>query len=105
MICRMWHGWTSLANADGYEHYLRDELFPRLERELKAHGYRGFHILRLDGPDETEFVTMVWFESLAAVRSFAGEDYDVPVISPKAAALLAHYDKRCRHYELKGGAQ
>jgi len=101
MICRMWHGWTSKPNADSYEAYLKNELFPRLARELTQHGYKGFHILRLDGDDEVEFLTMVWFESLQSVRSFAGEHYDVPVISPKAASLLAHYDGRCQHYELK----
>jgi hypothetical protein len=102
MICRTWHGWTSKPHADGYEAYLRDELFPRLRSELVAHGYKGFHILRLDDGDEVEFMTMVWFDTLDSVRAFAGEAYDTPVISAKAAGLLAHYDGRCRHYALKG---
>jgi hypothetical protein len=102
MICRMWHGWTSKANADSYEAYLKNELFPRLARELTEHGYKGFHVLRRDSGEEVEFLTMVWFDSLQSVRSFAGEQYDAPVISPKAAALLAHYDGRCQHYELAG---
>ena len=67
MICRMWHGWTLKPHADHYEAYLKNELFPRLARELTKHGYKGFHILRLDGDDEVEFLTMVWFE-LAAIR-------------------------------------
>jgi hypothetical protein len=55
----------------------------------------------LERNGEVEFVTMVWFESLDAVRSFAGEQYDVPVISEMAALLLSHYAERCDHYELK----
>ncbi|MGA8659363.1 MAG: hypothetical protein WB586_24825 [Chthoniobacterales bacterium] len=98
MICRMWKGWTTDENADRYASYLEDELFPRLQREL--HGYRGYHVLRLGQSHEVEFVTMVWFESLAAVRSFAGETYEVPVISDKAQRLLSRYEDRCDHYEL-----
>ncbi len=102
MICRMWHGWTKKGNAAAYESYLKDDLFPRLRRELTPHGYRGYHLLRLDRADEVEFVTMVWFESLEAVSSFAGENYEVPVISEKAGALLSRYAARCEHYVLAG---
>jgi hypothetical protein len=100
MICRMWHGWTTASQADAYDNYLRNDLFPRLQRELGDAGYRGFHVLRLDRESEVEFVTLVWFDSLDAVRSFAGESYAAPVISAKARALLTHYDERVEHFEL-----
>lgn len=100
MICRMWRGWTKVPQADAYESYLRKELFPRLRRELAAHGYRGFHLLRLARDGEVEFVTLVWFASLDAVRSFAGERYELPVISDEAHALLSRYANRCEHYEV-----
>lgn len=102
MICRTWHGWTARAQADAYEAYLNDELFPRVARELDGRGYRGFHILRRDAGAEVEFLTMVWFDSIDSVRGFAGENYETPVITEKAASLLARYDGRCRHYDLKG---
>jgi hypothetical protein len=101
MICRHWKGWTLPHNADAYEAYLRDDLFPRVVRELGARGYRGHHVLRLDRAEESEFVTMVWFTSLDAVKGFAGENYETPVISPTASRLLARYDQRCDHYELR----
>jgi len=100
MVCRMWHGWTKVLQADAYDDYLRNELFPRVERELGKAGYRGFHVLRLDRESEVEFVTLVWFESLNAVRSFAGQNYQVPVISTKAQSLLSRYDERVEHFEL-----
>jgi hypothetical protein len=100
VICRMWHGWTRNANADGYDTYLKDELFPRLERELTEHGYLGFQVLRLAKENEVEFITLVWFESVEAVRSFAGENYENPVISEKARSLLSRYAERVEHYEL-----
>jgi heme-degrading monooxygenase HmoA len=102
MICRMWHGWTMASQADAYDSYLRNELFLGVERELGARGYRGFHVLRLERGVEVEFVTLVWFDSLDAVRSFAGQTYEVPVISAKARTLLSHYDERVEHFELSG---
>lgn len=104
MICRMWHGWTSRENADAYESYLRNELFPHVEHDLGKRGYRGFHVLRLGRGVEVEFVTMLWFESLENVRSFAGENYAKPVISEKAQKLLARSADRAEHYELRGSS-
>lgn len=104
MICRIWHGWTSPVNADAYESYLRDELFPHVERNLKKHGYRGFHVLRLSRSTEVEFVTMLWFESLDNVKSFAGNNYAKAVISEKAHSLLARFADHAEHYELTGSS-
>lgn len=101
MICRVWKGWTLPHNADAYEAYLRDDLFPRVAKELGARGYRGHHVLRLDRAEESEFVTMVWFTGLDAVRGFAGDNYEVPVISATAQRLLARYKPRCDHYALR----
>jgi heme-degrading monooxygenase HmoA len=97
VICRLWHGWAPQATADDYERYLREELYPRLE---DVDGYRGHHVLRRTDGDEVEFVTMTWFDSLDAVRSFAGDEYETPVLTERARALLAHYDDRAVHYDL-----
>ncbi len=102
MICRMWRGWTRPENADAYEAYLRDELFPRLAHELSDQGYRGFHILRLPRGAEVQFVTLVWFTSIDVVKAFAGENYERAYISDTAAKLLSEYADRCDHFELKG---
>jgi hypothetical protein len=104
MICRMWYGWTLASQADAYDNYLKADLFPRLRRELGDRGYRGFHVLRLKQRTEVEFVTLAWFDSIDAVRSFAGEDYEIPVISDKAQTLLSHYDKRVKHFELSASS-
>jgi heme-degrading monooxygenase HmoA len=100
VICRLWRGWTTPGNARAYGTYLQDELFPRVQRELSGRGYLGFDVLQLTKGDEVEFVTMVWFESLQAVKSFAGEDYATPVITQKAHSLLSRYEERVEHYEL-----
>ena len=102
MICRIWRGWTSRANAEAYDAYLKKELFPQVREQLGARGYRGFQLLRRDGGQETEFLTMLWFDSLAAVEGFAGPHYEIPVISEKARKLLSRYAERCDHYDLNG---
>jgi len=101
MICRVWHGWTTAGDADAYESYLREELYPRLERELSDRGYRGHHVLRRAARGgEVEFVTMTWFDSLESVRGFAGDDYETPMITATAAKLLAHYDPQAGHFDV-----
>lgn len=53
--------------------------------------------------DRTEFVTLMWFDSLDAVRAFAGPDYEVAVVPPKARALLERFDERSAHYDVRQG--
>ena len=105
MVCRVWRGWTTVENAQSYDDYLQKELFPRLERDISKLGYRGYQLLRLAREEEVEFMTMLWFDSLDHVRCFAGEHYEVPVISEKARSLLLRYANRADHFELRGSRQ
>jgi hypothetical protein len=100
MIARIWHGWTTHQNAETYENLLRTEIFHGIaEREIA--GYRGIELLRRQDQDLTEFVTVMWFDSFEAVRVFAGEDYEVAVVPPKARALLKRFDGRSAHCEVR----
>ena len=100
MISRVWHGWATPANADAYESLLKTEIFEGI-RDRQIAGYRGIHLLRRDVGEEVEFVTIMWFDSLDAVRAFAGEDYEAAVVPPKARAVLSRFDARSQHYEVK----
>ena len=75
MICRIWHGWTTTDNADPYENLLRADIFPRIEAKGIA-GLVGMDVLRRPTDSEVEFVTILWFDALAAVKAFAGDDYE-----------------------------
>ncbi len=100
MISRIWHGWTTPDNADTYENLLKEEIFIGIaNRDIR--GYRGIQLLRRDVGDEVEFITEMWFDSLDAVREFAGEDYEAAVVPPKARAVLAHFDQRSQHYNVE----
>jgi hypothetical protein len=98
VIARVWHGWTKREDGDAYEEFLRAGVFPALADRVP--GLRGGYVLRrLDG-GEDEFVVITIFDSLEAVRLFAGEDYEMPVIEPAAARLLTRGDERAAHYRL-----
>ncbi len=99
MISRIWHGWTTLQNADAYEELLRHEVFVGIANR-NIRGYKGIQLLRRSLENEVEFITIMWFDSLDAVREFAGEDYEVAVVLPPARKLLSHFDARSAHYDV-----
>jgi heme-degrading monooxygenase HmoA len=100
MISRIWHGWTTPENADRYESLLKTEIFVGIQAREIA-GFRRIQLLRRDLGDEVEFVTIMWFDSLDAVHEFAGDDFEVAVVPPKARAVLKRFDGRSQHYEVK----
>ena len=99
MIARIWHGWTKPQDAKTYEKMLRDEIFPGIARR-NIEGYRGAELFIHEDGDETEFVTLLRFDSMEAVKEFAGTDESKPVIYPKAEALLTRMDERSQHYRI-----
>jgi hypothetical protein len=101
MISRVWHGYTSSGNADAYEALLKSEIFTGIASRGIA-GYKGIQLFRRYVGEEVEFVTVMWFDSVDAVRGFAGEDYEAAVVPPQARALLSRFDERSQHYEVRG---
>lgn len=100
MIGRIWHGYTVPENADAYEELLREEIFTGI-RDREIPGFREIQLFRRPLGDEVEFITIMWFDSLEAVRAFAGEDYETAVVPPKARAILKRFDERSQHYEVR----
>jgi len=100
MISRIWHGWTTPGNADKYEALLKKEIFVEIQNR-QIRGFRNIQLLRRDAGEEVEFVTIMLFDSLDAVREFAGEDYEVAFVPDKAKEVLSRFDRRSRHYEIR----
>ncbi len=100
MIARLWHGWTTSENADAYEQLLQDEVFPGIEAK-DVEGYQGIRLLRQDRDDESEFLTIMWFDSMRDVVAFAGEDYEAAYVPDDARAILDRFDERSQHYEVR----
>jgi antibiotic biosynthesis monooxygenase (ABM) superfamily enzyme len=98
MIARIWHGWTKSLDAKAYEEMLREEIFPSIAA-LKIDGYRGAELFIREDGGEVEFVTLLRFDSMDAVKEFAGPDASIPVIFPKAEQLITRME-RARHYRI-----
>ena len=100
MISRIWHGWTTIENADIYQNLLKTEIFPAIASK-NVSGYRGIQLLRRQLSNEVEFITIMNFDSLEAVKQFAGEDYEKSYVPDKPRDVLARHDERSQHYEIK----
>jgi hypothetical protein len=98
MIARHWRGWTKAENADGYEAFLKEKVLPGLRA---VEGYRGGYVLRRDDGGESEFVVVNLFDSLEAVKRFAGPAYTIPVFEPEAKRFLSRIEDFATHYEVR----
>jgi heme-degrading monooxygenase HmoA len=99
VICRLWRGWTTPDNADAYEAIVRGKVIPAIEARHFP-GFRQIDLMRREIDGEVEFQTLMWFDSLDAIRAFVGEDYAVSHVPDAARAVLKRFDERAAHYEV-----
>lgn len=100
MIARIWYGWTTRENAQRYEKLLREEVLLEIARRAIP-GYKGAELFSREGENgEMEFITLLRFETLEAVKTFAGKEYERPVIPPEARRLLKRHSERSLHYQV-----
>ncbi len=100
MIVRLWRGWVRPADADAYEQRLKTVTFPSYDARGVA-GYRGARVLRRDGEAEVEFLTVLEFDDMAAVRAFGGEHWERPTVPEAARKILLRWDERSTHYDAR----
>ena len=96
MIARIWHGWTKPENAEAYRQLLSNNILPGIHRVA---GYRGAYLMSRERGPETEFVTITIWDSMDAVREFAGSESAHAVVPAEARRLLVRFDERSDHYE------
>ena len=100
VIARIWHGWTTRENAEKYEQLLREEVLLEIAQRAIP-GYKGAELfVREAENDEVEFITLLRFEMLDAVKIFAGKNYEQPVIPPECKRLLKRHSEESRHYRI-----
>jgi len=100
MIVRIWHGWATPGNADKYETLLKEEIFVGIQNR-HIPGFKRIQLLRREVGKEVEFVTIMLFDTVDAVREFAGENYEVAAVPETARAVLSRSDERSQHYEIR----
>jgi heme-degrading monooxygenase HmoA len=76
---------------------LKPELLPGIS---KVRGYCGSYLLRRDMGDEVEFITIMLWESIEAIRAFAGPDYEASIVPEERRKFLSRHDANSLHYEV-----
>jgi heme-degrading monooxygenase HmoA len=102
MIARIWRGAVAHADRDAYAEYMQDT---GVAGYVSVPGNRGVWMLRRDlDDDRTEFVMFTLWESLDAIKAFAGEDYETAVFYPEDDRYLVERDPTSTHYEVHTAA-
>lgn len=99
MISRIWHGYATHSKAAAYETLLKEEVFEAIKGK-NIHGFKGMQLLKKRNGNEVEFVTIMSFDDLEAVKQFAGENYEKAYVPAAAREILSRFDEKAEHYEL-----
>jgi heme-degrading monooxygenase HmoA len=97
MIIRAWRGYASHAKSHDYPSHFRRNVMPEL---WAIRGFLGARLLRSEKADGFEFLVHTRWQSMEAIRAFAGEDPERAVVEPEAVCALVRFDERVRHYEV-----
>jgi heme-degrading monooxygenase HmoA len=97
MIARTWTGAVLREDADAYADYIRETGFAEYGRTA---GNRGAWMLRRDEGDRTEFITLSMWDSVEAIKAFAGEDIEAAVLYPEDERYLIDGESRVAHYDV-----
>ena len=97
MIARVWHGYTKPENADAYEAMLKPELLAGIG---KVPGYQSSYLLRREAGTEVEFITIMLWDSIEAIRAVTGPDFETAVIPDERRKYLSRHDAKSAHYEV-----
>ena len=97
MVVRTWSARATKAGADSYSAYFETTLLPEL-RQLP--GFSGAYLLARDDGDLVELTAHTIWESLDAIRAFAGDDITTAVVEPEALAVLQHSDSTVVHRDV-----
>jgi heme-degrading monooxygenase HmoA len=97
MIARVWKGRVRLEHAETYADYIRETGFAEYGR---TPGNRGAWLLRRDEGDVTEFTTLSMWDSVDAIRAFAGEDIEAVVLYPDDERYLIGGESSIEHHEV-----
>jgi heme-degrading monooxygenase HmoA len=97
MIVRSWAGYAAPASSEAYPRHLLDTVRPKLEA---LPGFRGLYLLRRRDADLVEFRVLTLWDSMNAIRAFAGASPERAVVEPEARAVLVRFDPEVVHYEV-----
>jgi len=97
MIARIWHGTVAQSDGDKYVQYMHHT---GIAGYASTEGNRGVWMLRRDIDDQTEFVMFTLWDSMDAVKAFAGDRPEVAVYYPEDDRYLIERGEFVSHYEV-----
>ena len=97
MIARLWCGRATASNAPDYLRHFTETVTPELKTLA---GHRGAWLLQREVEGETEFLALTLWESLDAIKAFAGDAIETAIVEPEARAVLSRFDDVARHYDV-----
>lgn len=99
MIVRMWHGRVPTPKAEAYRAFLNERAIPDYQ---SVAGNISVHILERPEGEITHFITMTFWESLEAIKGFAGKDVETAKYYPEDKDFLLEFEPTVVHYEVVG---
>jgi len=102
MVVRIWRGQATLENASAYCKHVTQTVFPSL---TNIQGHQGAYLLQRETNGQVEFLAVTLWDSIKAIKNFAGEDEETAIVEPAARAVLADFDDFARHYDLMYGPE
>jgi hypothetical protein len=95
-IVRVWKGYGTTIGVQRYcdDHFAKTVL-PQLRTLI---GFLGASVLVRSIQADNEVVVATVWDSLEAVKTFAGEEYDVAVVEPVVRQLLDRFDDTVTHF-------
>jgi heme-degrading monooxygenase HmoA len=97
MIIRAWRGRASPAKRSAYPAHFKDNVLPELQ---SIKGFLGALLLQQDRADVVEFLVLTRWETVDAIRAFAGDDITRAMVEPEAVAALISFDQTVQHYDV-----
>jgi heme-degrading monooxygenase HmoA len=97
MVVRTWRGRAAPANQHAYVEHFRQNVLPEL---CRIEGFLEASLLKEDQTGVIEFLVITRWQSMDAIRAFAGNDVQRAVVEPAAVAALLDFDQTVRHYEV-----
>ncbi|MCP6762444.1 MAG: antibiotic biosynthesis monooxygenase [Fischerella sp. CENA71] len=96
-IARIWHGRTLSSKADEYYAYLKEAGIKKIE---SIPGNLGAQVFRRTSGNITDFTVISYWESLDAIRKFAGNDIEKTRFLPRDKEYLLELEPNVKHFEV-----
>ncbi len=97
MIARIWHGITKAEDCEEYTLFMKSEAIPDYK---KTEGFIKLSFLKRIEGDVAHFNLITYWENLAVIKNFAGEDYEIAKYYPKDKEFLLEFEEKVIHYEV-----